>query len=308
MGVAGIGGANVDIHGRSDKKPRLRDSNPGHIHLSAGGVLRNILENLARLSVSVELVAPCGEDSLAVLLRRKCTGAGIGTRGLFVRPGHRTSVYLSVLDREGDMLLGMSDMEIVKSLAPEDITPYLPLLQSAEAVVCDGNLPQMLFPFLKEKLSAPLFADPVSVAWAREMAPHAGLFYAMKPNRLEAEAMTGVAIESASSLQEAADRLLATGLQKVFISLGEEGLFYKDRQGQAVHKKALLPKDYLRNATGAGDAAMAGIVYSHLQGYTPEQSVAFALGAAAVSLGAEDTISADMGPELVEKIAREWVV
>ena len=33
--IAGIGGANVDIHGQSDAPIVMRDSNPGRLHLSA---------------------------------------------------------------------------------------------------------------------------------------------------------------------------------------------------------------------------------------------------------------------------------
>ena len=47
--IAGIGGANVDIHGKSDNKLIMRDSNPGTLHMSLGGVCRNICENLALL-------------------------------------------------------------------------------------------------------------------------------------------------------------------------------------------------------------------------------------------------------------------
>ena len=47
--IAGIGGANMDIHGRSDRQLIMRDSNPGSLHTSLGGVCRNICENLARL-------------------------------------------------------------------------------------------------------------------------------------------------------------------------------------------------------------------------------------------------------------------
>ena len=48
--IAGIGGANVDIHGQSDAPIVMRDSNPGRLHLSAGGVCRNICDNLCRFA------------------------------------------------------------------------------------------------------------------------------------------------------------------------------------------------------------------------------------------------------------------
>lgn len=36
--IAGIGGANMDIHGKSDRQLIMRDSNPGSLHTSLGGV------------------------------------------------------------------------------------------------------------------------------------------------------------------------------------------------------------------------------------------------------------------------------
>ena len=38
--VVGIGAANVDVHGRSKAPINLRDSNPGHMNVSAGGVTK----------------------------------------------------------------------------------------------------------------------------------------------------------------------------------------------------------------------------------------------------------------------------
>ena len=46
--IVGVGAANLDLNGASCAPIHLRDSNPGHISLSAGGVTRNVCENLAR--------------------------------------------------------------------------------------------------------------------------------------------------------------------------------------------------------------------------------------------------------------------
>ena len=42
--IVGVGAANADIHGRSRAAVNLRDSNPGTMRVSVGGVTRNILE------------------------------------------------------------------------------------------------------------------------------------------------------------------------------------------------------------------------------------------------------------------------
>ena len=75
--IAGIGGANVDIHGQSDAPIVMRDSNPGRLHLSAGGVCRNICDNLCRLGLTVELCSAVGGDAYGDMLRGACTAAGI---------------------------------------------------------------------------------------------------------------------------------------------------------------------------------------------------------------------------------------
>ena len=68
MQVAGIGGANMDIHGRSTAPIVMRDSNPGSMHLSPGGVNRNILENLSRMGASTALLCAVGDDPYGKLL------------------------------------------------------------------------------------------------------------------------------------------------------------------------------------------------------------------------------------------------
>ena len=60
--IVGAGGANFDIHIRTDKAPVLRDSNPGHLRTSAGGVCRNIIENLARQGDDCVLLSAVGAD------------------------------------------------------------------------------------------------------------------------------------------------------------------------------------------------------------------------------------------------------
>ena len=54
--IVGVGAANADLNGASLAPIHLRDSNPGHISLSAGGVTRNVCENLARLDADGDML------------------------------------------------------------------------------------------------------------------------------------------------------------------------------------------------------------------------------------------------------------
>ena len=139
--VAGVGGANVDVHGQSFAPLIMRDSNPGRLHLSVGGVTRNILDNLTRLGQRCELVSVVGDDAFGGMLQASCRALGIGCSRLAVRPGHPSSSYISIMDSAGDMLVAMSDMSVLDSIDPAFIDGQLEFLNGARAVVCDGNLP-----------------------------------------------------------------------------------------------------------------------------------------------------------------------
>ena len=133
--IVGVGAANLDLNGASCAPIHLRDSNPGHISLSAGGVTRNVCENLARLGADVKLLSCVGDDVFGSYIRRSCVEAGIDISHLHEAKGTHSSIYLSILDADGDMLVGMSDMRIVQQDLPAD---YLPsqkqLIQGAKVV------------------------------------------------------------------------------------------------------------------------------------------------------------------------------
>ena len=84
-------------------------------------------------SLTVELCSAVGGDAYGDMLRGACTAAGIGTRHLAVFPAQNTSAYISIMDSEGDMLVAMSDMHILKeALTPSYVEGLLPVLNGAE--------------------------------------------------------------------------------------------------------------------------------------------------------------------------------
>lgn len=307
MEVAGIGGANIDIHGQSTAPIVMRDSNPGAMHLSPGGVNRNILENLCRMGVSTALLSAVGQDLYGRMILDSCAQLGMDTSQVEQRPGHRSSSYISILDDAGDMLVAISDMEIMKSLDAEFVKKRLPFLNSCRLCVCDANLSPASMEALVDGAKVPVFCDPVSTAWAKGIRPIAHRFFAMKPNLMETEALSGIAIQNEAQLRDACDLLLQKGLERIYVSLGADGLYYQDRAGRRYHKKS-RPLPRVVNATGAGDAAMAGIIFATLQDLPPEKHLDWAIGASLLALLSPDTISSDMDIPHLEKMIKEYVL
>ena len=71
-----IGGANVDLCGSAAGPVIPKDSNPGRVRMTAGGVGRNIAESLARLGLPVRLLCALGRDEQGAFLDRQCRQAG----------------------------------------------------------------------------------------------------------------------------------------------------------------------------------------------------------------------------------------
>lgn len=289
--VVVAGGVNMDIGGRSNASLIPRDSNPGQVRMSVGGVGRNIAHNISLLGMDARMLSAIGDDINGEKIAASCTAAGLDFSRVRTVRGGATSTYLFISGPEGDMELAVSDMEICRQISPEYLERNLNLMNSAQLVVVDTNLPEESLQFIADHVTQPIFADPVSVTKAEKLRPILGKLHTLKPNLIEAELLSGVKITSKEELERAADVLLSTGLHRVFISLGINGVFAADH-----NEKLILPciKAQMRNATGAGDAFVAGLVWAYLQGSDLKTSTLAGSAAAAIAIEGIHTINEDL--------------
>ena len=294
--VTVIGGVNIDIGGWPDGSVRMRDSNPGVVRSSLGGVGRNIAHNLALLGVETCLLTVYGNDENARRIRESCRALGIDDHLSPIIPGSRTSSYLFLTDGQGDMALAVNDMGIYRHLTPAVLADRLEEINRSAAVVLETNLPQESIEFLAEHCTAPLFADPVSEAKCGKLKNCLGRLHTLKPNRLEAEELSGVSITDEESLHRAARTLLDRGVQQLFLSLGAEGVLAAE-PGCMV-KLPVIPTQIV-NTTGAGDAMMAAVVRAFLLGRSLEDAAREGLCASSIAMESTETINPAMSPELL---------
>ena len=298
--VVVVGGVNIDIGGRSNAPLVAEDSNPGKIRSSLGGVGRNIAHNLALLGARVSMLTALGDDDGARRIEESCRTLGIDLSDALSVKGGTTSTYLFLADANGDMALAMNDMAIYEHLTPAFLETKLAMLNGAALVITDTNLPAESIRYLAEHCTAPLFADPVSAAKAGKLEPVLGRLHTLKPNRMEAELLSGVTVRDEESLYRAADQLLATGLKRIFISLGADGVLAADHE-RKLHLKN-LPAEMV-NTTGCGDAFMAAVARASLEGADLETAARWGLAAAAIAMESADTINPAMSlAALAERI------
>lgn len=291
-----IGGVNIDIGGRSFAPLIARDSNPGRVTVSLGGVGRNIAHNLRLLDVNVSLLTALGDDLHARRVTASCDELGIDISRALQVPGGSTSTYVFLNDADGDMALALSDMEICEKISPAYLAENLDLLSRADVIVMDANIPAESIAWITEHCAAPVFADPVSTAKADKLRPVLPRIYTLKPNRLEAELLSGIRITDDISLFRAARALLDTGLSRVAVTLGSRGILAADEN--SIEIIPACPAR-VRNATGAGDAFMAAIVWSWLRGEDLPAACRAAAAAAAITVESDETISPLLSPGAV---------
>lgn len=297
-----VGGVNIDIGGRSFSPLVPKDSNPGKVRLSLGGVGRNIAHNLSLLGTDVRFLTAFGDDVYAQRIAASCGELGIDISHALQVPGGATPTYLFLNDCDGDMALAMSDMEICARITPAYLAANLPMLNNAQVVVMDTNIPAESLRYLADHCTAPIFADPVSTAKAEKLRPILGKLHTLKPNRIEAELLSGVEITDDKSLEKAAQTLLDTGLHRVFISLGTEGVLAADRHQML--RQPCFPAE-MKNATGAGDAFMAALAWAYLEGTDLQETAKAAAAAAAIAVESGETINPTMSPDTVRRKMKE---
>ncbi len=290
------GGVNVDIGAQSFQKLRTKDSNPGHVHMSLGGVGRNIAHDLRLLGAEVELLTALGADGHARALRESCKWLGIGLSHALRVEDAMTSTYVYISDENGDMALAVADMAICERLTPRYFEEKLDVLNGAALVVADTNLPAESLAYLAENLTVPLFVDPVSVSKAEKLLPILPRIHTLKPNGLEAELLSGIPVVDRNSARRASRKLIDLGVKQVFVSLGKEG-FLAAAEDETVWEPA--PEAKLVNTTGAGDALMAAIAWAWLRGENLSRTAALGAAAAAITIEHEDTINPALSGEAV---------
>lgn len=286
--VAVVGGVNVDIGGKSFAPLVAADSNPGRVSMSLGGVGRNIAHNMALMGVEVRLLTAYGDDLNGERVAASCSELGIDLSHALRLPGESTSTYLYLTDPDGEMALAVSDMEVCKKITPAYLAANLTQLQNAQVVVADANIPAESLQYLAENCTAPLFIDPVSTIKAEKLRPILHKIHTLKPNRLEAELLSGVKIESKEDVAKAAEKLLELGVHRLFISLGADGVFAA--MGAEQLWLPNLPGKMV-STTGCGDAFMAALVWAYLEGSDLKQTALAGLAAGSIAMESSETIN-----------------
>ncbi len=287
--VSVIGGINLDVKGTSANDNASGDSHTGSIAVSAGGVARNMAENLARLGTDVKLFGCVGNDVFGEFVIAKTNTTGADTSNIRISDC-RTSVYLSVANSSGNLCYAVNNTDnTADSVDQEYIRRYAELLAGSSIIVFDTNLqPQAISDVteIANKNNIPVFADAVSSEKAERLCRVNGVIEYVSVNKLEYEILFGNSSECPA----------AAKFNNIIVRKGEKGADLITENGNVMTFDPLNVK--VKDVNGAGDAFNAGFILSLLSfgsvGSGLRKASELGICAAAIALQSEETVSSQL--------------
>lgn len=287
-----------------DKRVRLSKLVPGRVHrasevqAAAGGKAAHVAMVLRSLGADPSWIGfaggPSGQELLAGLRHLKIQVVSVPMK-------NATRTNLEIIDDGGTVT------EILEPGAPVWIEEVRAFESACDAVfsergsavtaIFSGSLPpgaaKEFYASLIEKVHSrggQAFLD--TSGEPLKLALGAGPDF-VKPNREEAEWLTGKPIQDARSAAAAVRQLIAAGAKSAAISLGHEGLVWKALNGDAIYY-ARAPKITSFSSVGSGDATVGGFAFAAAEklGAEESMSLAAACGTANCQAGLPGQLSA----------------
>ncbi|WP_286914085.1 MULTISPECIES: ribokinase [unclassified Pseudomonas] len=287
-----VGSLNMDLVARAERLPRPGETLAGESFFTVpGGKGANQAVAVARLGGSVAMVGNVGDDAYGLQLRQALEVEGIDCQAVGVCQGVSSGVALITVDAASQncivIIPGGNGL-----LTPEAVQRFDGLLQAAEVVVCQLEVPAATVAWVLARgreLGKRVILNPAPVTGPLPAEWFANIDYLI-PNEHEVEALTGEPVRDLDSARRAAERLLQMGAGKVIVTLGAQGALFVGPEGSR-HFPA--PQVKPLDTTAAGDTFVGGFTAALVQGKEEGEAIAFGQRAAALSVtraGAQPSI------------------
>ena len=273
-GIYCIGAMNVDRTFNLFGEIVDRTSNPAISSVNAGGVARNIAENLGRMDLDVSLVSLGGHDQDYQYIKRE-TEPYVNMQHVTRQNGFATGTYNAILDFQGDMQLAVADMQINDEMTVEWLMNYQTILQEARLLVIDLNLPIETVEYaltIARQFNLETFVIPVSTLKINRMPANLSDVTWTIVTQEESESYFGVIVETEEDFEGLVDRWMETGVENVIITRDTAGGIYANQAGER-EKLAPVKTDYVVDINGTGNSFISGVIYGVVKGQSAVEAI-----------------------------------
>jgi ribokinase len=287
-----VGSLNMDLVTRAPRLPRAGETLAGQSFVTVpGGKGANQAVAAARLGASVAMIGCVGDDAYGEQLRAALLAEGVDCQAVTRVSGESTGVALIVVDDSSQnaiVIVAGGNGHVTASV----VDSFDALLCQAEVIICQLEVPlDTVGHVLKRghELGKTVILNPAPASGPLPPQWFAWIDYLI-PNESEAAALTGLPVDSVASADAAASALLAAGVSKVIVTLGEQGALFASKS-RSEHFPA--PKVQPIDTTAAGDTFVGGFAAALAAGKSESDAIRFGQVAAALSVtrsGAQPSI------------------
>ena len=277
-----IGSSNTDMIIQLDRIPRPGETIlGGEFSTAAGGKGANQAVGAARAGGKVTFVARVGRDMFGDQAVAGFERDGIVTDFVFRDRSAPSGVALIFVAKDGENSIAVAGGANSK-LSPADVRKAKRAIAGASAVLMQLETP------LETVQAAAELAAKAGVRVILNPAPARSLpdtllklVSILTPNETEAELLTGIKVTNDATAAQAADTLLAKGVQAVILTLGARGAFVATTE-----TKQLVPGFKVKavDTTAAGDVFNGALAVALSEGRSLLEAARFASAAGAISV------------------------
>lgn len=291
-----LGGAHIDRRGRISGETVPGASNPGRVFVEPGGGGFNAARNLGLLGLSVRMISPRGGDADGEAVAQSAAACGVVDTP-FVFLDRRTPSYTAILSHDGNLVIGLADMELYALFSPRrlKIRAVREAIAAADLILCDANLPEETIAAIAASAKArnkALAAIAISPAKAVKLKSALPAFDFVFMNEAEARALCGEAPENPADWPRLLRR---AGLRGGAITRGAEPVVAFDESGAV--SVAPPAVETVADVTGAGDAFAAATLAARLEGLPLGEAVRRGAALAAITIASPSAVAAGVNRE-----------
>ncbi|MCI2068492.1 MAG: carbohydrate kinase family protein [Bacilli bacterium] len=283
-----IGGSDIDYLATPKKKLIYKDSNIGSLHVSFGGVMRNITENLARLGIKPLFITPLGDDQNGKDILEHMTHLGV--KVLSPIPHYPTATYLAINNENNDLEIAVVDSRVFANLNWSYLIRMKTTIDLYHNIVIDSNLDIPTIQYIVDNYKdRRLFVEGVSAAKIVKFRDFLSYLSVLSCNYLEAKTLIGQDLEPEQICQAILDK----GVLNAIVTNGANGIYFGSKKAGVSFLKA----DKIENVVstnGAGDALYSGVIYSLLKGRSLKEGVKLGKRMADLTIKCEETNSCEV--------------
>lgn len=297
-----IGSFNVDRFFRLQTEINPHLINEVKTKAGAGGVARNVAENLGKLNVPTSILSMVGHDSSWEAIRAE-SQPYMNLKRVEVLETASTSNFTEIRDKDDEIVFSMADRNIYERMTPAWLSGNQAYLEKAEMIVVDTNVPKdtinQLISFCERK-HIPLILMVVSLATLKNIPTSLDSVNLVIASHQETSKHFGLSEElSNQTLLDGLRSWRELGAQTVFVSTKHGLVAYADDQ----NKKEMMFKHKNQHAGvnhwGLNEALCGGWLYAKHKGHTSEESRWYALANAEATGMKSYTVRPDLSERLL---------